>query len=172
MLFTTTSRVALCTAIASGLLLVAGCSAGEGSPSERFQELIAEAVHTHDRDVPSLGLSNELQDPVRHTCAPTIDAPGDWHTRAPGRTVEEGPVELGVHGTPESGTTELVVTVVAPNGTRSAIEADFVADEWSRTVYPDDFTDADLVSGVHSVIWSDGGNGNLLACAGFEVERR
>lgn len=171
MLLTATTRIVLCT-VTAPVLLVGGCAEEGDLPSGQFEELVANAVRTHDRDVPSLGLSEDLYDPGRHTCAPTIDAPGDWRTQAPGRVVEEGPVELGVHGTQETGTTELVVTVIAPDGTRSAVESGFIADVWTRAVYPDDFPDAELESGVHGVIWSDGESRAPLACDGFEVDRR
>lgn len=172
MLLTTASRVVLCATTVPVLLLAGGCAEGRADPSERLGELITDTVNTTDENVPSLGLTDGLYDPVRHICAPTIDASGDWRTQAPGRLVEEGPVELGVHGAEGIDATELVVTVVAPDGERFTTGDDFVAGEWSRTVYPDDFTDAGLEPGVHSVIWSDGQSRAPLACDGFEVQRQ
>lgn len=157
------------------VLLAGGCAAGHGHTPEELSEMIADTVRATTGS-PALGVPDTAFDPARFLCEPAVDAPGagSWRTEAPREeAAPDAPVELGLLPAEDAGaapeTDTVAATVIGPDGGSATAEADPVADEWTRLVYPDDFG-AGSGPGVHTVVWTDAGTGTPLACDGFTIE--
>lgn len=159
-------RSAVCAALPL-VLLAAGCSEGHGHSPEQLDEMIAQDAR-ESNEAEEGELPDSRFDPDALMCEPAVEGPEGWSTEVPRKAVDVGEdtVELVAHPPEETEVTGIVVTVVGPEeGTVTA-----GTEGEGPVTFPDDFEDAELVPGVHTVLWADQEGGNPLACDGFEAE--